>query len=108
MATRPHCRRWIAQREFVERDVPRGVRFDRHPDLDASMVDVGEQQREGVDAQNADPAVQVGSEVPPSGAPIVFRPPAALPEWIRPQLTQLVHGVPEGSEWLHENAAARN
>jgi ATP-dependent DNA ligase len=27
---------------------------------------------------------------------------AALPEWIRPQLTQLVQEAPEGPEWLHE------
>jgi ATP-dependent DNA ligase len=27
---------------------------------------------------------------------------AALPEWIRPQLTQLVDAAPEGPEWLHE------
>ena len=27
---------------------------------------------------------------------------AALPEWIRPQLTQLVDAAPEGDEWLHE------
>ena len=26
----------------------------------------------------------------------------ALPEWIRPQLTQLVKEAPEGPEWLHE------
>jgi DNA ligase D-like protein (predicted ligase) len=26
----------------------------------------------------------------------------ALPDWIRPQLTQLVTAVPEGPEWLHE------
>jgi bifunctional non-homologous end joining protein LigD len=26
----------------------------------------------------------------------------ALPEWIPPQLTQLVDAVPEGDEWLHE------
>jgi ATP-dependent DNA ligase len=25
-----------------------------------------------------------------------------LPEWIRPQLTQLVQDAPEGPEWLHE------
>jgi hypothetical protein len=30
------------------------------------------------------------------------RPPAALPEWIRPQLTQLVQEAPEDPEWLHE------
>src|SRR5271163_479907 len=27
---------------------------------------------------------------------------AALPEWIRPQLTQLVQQAPEGDQWLHE------
>src|SRR6266581_7741684 len=27
---------------------------------------------------------------------------AALPEWIRPQLTQLVDAAPEGPGWLHE------
>jgi DNA ligase D-like protein (predicted ligase) len=27
---------------------------------------------------------------------------AVLPEWVRPQLTQLVDEAPEGSEWLHE------
>src|SRR5271170_4065124 len=27
---------------------------------------------------------------------------AALPEWIRPQLTQLVETAPEGDQWLHE------
>jgi len=27
---------------------------------------------------------------------------AALPEWIRPQLTQLVDQAPEGHGWLHE------
>jgi hypothetical protein len=27
---------------------------------------------------------------------------AALPQWIRPQLTQLVQEAPEGLEWLHE------
>jgi ATP-dependent DNA ligase len=26
----------------------------------------------------------------------------ALPEWIRPQLTQLVNEAPEGDQWLHE------
>jgi ATP-dependent DNA ligase len=30
------------------------------------------------------------------------RPAAALSEWIRPQLTQLVQEAPEGPEWLHE------
>jgi bifunctional non-homologous end joining protein LigD len=27
---------------------------------------------------------------------------AALPLWIRPQLTQLVDAAPDGPEWLHE------
>src|SRR5437588_12768998 len=27
---------------------------------------------------------------------------AALPEWIPPQLTQLVDAAPDGPEWLHE------
>jgi bifunctional non-homologous end joining protein LigD len=27
---------------------------------------------------------------------------AALPDWIRPQLTQLVTEPPEGDQWLHE------
>jgi ATP-dependent DNA ligase len=27
---------------------------------------------------------------------------AALPPWIRPQLTQLVDAAPEGDQWLHE------
>src|SRR5271167_4166411 len=27
---------------------------------------------------------------------------AALPEWIRPQLTRLVQQAPDGMEWLHE------
>ena len=27
---------------------------------------------------------------------------AVLPEWIRPQLTQLVDAAPEGDAWLHE------
>ena len=27
---------------------------------------------------------------------------AALPQWIRPQLTRLVDPAPEGSHWLHE------
>jgi bifunctional non-homologous end joining protein LigD len=27
---------------------------------------------------------------------------AALPQWIRPQLTQLVDQAPDGSDWLHE------
>jgi ATP-dependent DNA ligase len=28
--------------------------------------------------------------------------PAALPKWLRPQLTQLVQEAPDGPEWLHE------
>jgi len=27
---------------------------------------------------------------------------AALPDWITPQLTQLVDAAPEGDQWLHE------
>jgi ATP-dependent DNA ligase len=27
---------------------------------------------------------------------------AALPEWIKPQLTQLVTAAPDGDQWLHE------
>jgi bifunctional non-homologous end joining protein LigD len=27
---------------------------------------------------------------------------AALPPWIRPQLTQLVDAAPEGDHWIHE------
>jgi bifunctional non-homologous end joining protein LigD len=27
---------------------------------------------------------------------------AAMPEWIAPQLTQLVDAAPEGDGWLHE------
>ena len=27
---------------------------------------------------------------------------AALPEWIRPQLTQLMQEAPDGPEWVHE------
>ena len=27
---------------------------------------------------------------------------SALPEWIRPQLTQLVDAAPDGDQWLHE------
>jgi ATP-dependent DNA ligase len=27
---------------------------------------------------------------------------AALPEWLRPQLTQLVGAAPDGPGWLHE------
>src|SRR5258707_15893717 len=28
--------------------------------------------------------------------------PPALPQWIRPQLTELVDAAPEGPDWLHE------
>jgi ATP-dependent DNA ligase len=28
--------------------------------------------------------------------------PTALPEWIRPQLTELVDTAPDGPDWLHE------
>src|ERR1700681_3263948 len=35
--------------------------------------------------------------------PVARRPrAAALPEWIPPQLTQLVDAAPEGDQWLHE------
>src|SRR5258706_8753215 len=35
--------------------------------------------------------------------PVARRSPtAALPEWIAPQLTQLVDAAPEGDQWLHE------
>jgi DNA ligase D-like protein (predicted ligase) len=35
--------------------------------------------------------------------PVARRPsPAALPEWVPPQLTQLVDAAPEGDQWLHE------
>jgi bifunctional non-homologous end joining protein LigD len=27
---------------------------------------------------------------------------AGLPDWIAPQLTQLVDAAPDGDEWLHE------
>src|SRR5271169_4340763 len=27
---------------------------------------------------------------------------AALPQWIRPQLTRLVDAAPDGADWLHE------
>ena len=27
---------------------------------------------------------------------------AALPQWVRPQLTQLVDVAPDGEQWLHE------
>jgi bifunctional non-homologous end joining protein LigD len=27
---------------------------------------------------------------------------AALPQWVPPQLTQLVDAAPEGDQWLHE------
>jgi hypothetical protein len=27
---------------------------------------------------------------------------AALPEWVVPQLTQLVETAPDGDQWLHE------
>ena len=26
----------------------------------------------------------------------------ALPQWVRPQLTQLVDTAPDGDQWLHE------
>jgi ATP-dependent DNA ligase len=28
--------------------------------------------------------------------------PAALPQWIRPQLTELIDAAPDGDQWLHE------
>ena len=34
--------------------------------------------------------------------PLARRAHAALPEWIRPQLTELVDAAPEGDQWLHE------
>ena len=35
--------------------------------------------------------------------PVARRPhAAALPEWVPPQLTQLVDTAPEGDQWLHE------
>ena len=34
--------------------------------------------------------------------PLAGRARAALPDWIRPQLTQLVDVAPDGPEWLHE------
>jgi ATP-dependent DNA ligase len=35
--------------------------------------------------------------------PVARRSPAAaLPDWIAPQLSQLVDAPPEGPEWLHE------
>jgi bifunctional non-homologous end joining protein LigD len=29
-------------------------------------------------------------------------PPSPLPQWVRPQLTQLVDAAPDGDQWLHE------
>lgn len=29
-------------------------------------------------------------------------PPTSLPQWIKPQLTKLVDGLPDGPSWLHE------
>jgi ATP-dependent DNA ligase len=36
--------------------------------------------------------------------PVARRPSefAGLPQWIRPQLTQLVDAAPDGPDWLHE------
>jgi bifunctional non-homologous end joining protein LigD len=34
--------------------------------------------------------------------PLARRAHAALPEWIPPQLTQVVDAAPEGDQWLHE------
>jgi bifunctional non-homologous end joining protein LigD len=28
--------------------------------------------------------------------------PPALPDWIRPQLTELVDAAPDGDQWLHQ------
>ena len=28
--------------------------------------------------------------------------PSTLPEWVRPQLTELIDTAPEGPDWLHE------
>ena len=41
----------------------------------------------------------------PGMAPPARRPgsgAAALPQWVRPQLTQLVQEAPDGDQWLHE------
>jgi ATP-dependent DNA ligase len=44
--------------------------------------------------------------LPASGmAPLTRRPGgdvAALPQWVRPQLTQLVREAPQDEQWLHE------
>jgi bifunctional non-homologous end joining protein LigD len=40
--------------------------------------------------------------VPPGRALLARRAHAGLPEWIRPQLTELVDAAPEGDQWLHE------
>jgi bifunctional non-homologous end joining protein LigD len=34
--------------------------------------------------------------------PLIRRAGTGLPEWIRPQLTELVDAAPDGPEWLHE------
>ena len=42
---------------------------------------------------------------PGMARPVARRPggaAAALPQWIRPQLTQLVKEAPDGDQWLHE------
>src|SRR5271169_903214 len=42
------------------------------------------------------------SGMPRPVAPRSHLGPRALPEWIRPQLTQLVTEAPDGDQWLHE------
>jgi hypothetical protein len=44
-----------------------------HPDLEASMADVGEQRQNEAEAQIADPPVQVESEAATSGAPLICK-----------------------------------
>ncbi len=44
-----------------------------HSDWDASMADVVEQQRDEAEAQTAAPAVQIESEAPASGGPLVCK-----------------------------------
>jgi ATP-dependent DNA ligase len=42
---------------------------------------------------------------PGMARPVARRPgggAAALPDWIRPQLTQLIKEAPDGDQWLHE------
>jgi hypothetical protein len=40
--------------------------------------------------------------VPGMARPLIPRARAELPEWIAPQLTQLVDEAPDGPDWLHE------